>query len=38
MLFHDTPVFTTRGLQPFHDFAEGPDWWSLDEVNRMSQQ
>lgn len=22
----DTPVFTTRGLQPFHDFAEGPDW------------
>jgi hypothetical protein len=33
----DTPVFTTRGLQPFHDFAEGPDWWSVDEVNRMSE-
>lgn len=25
----DTPVFTTRGLQPFHDFAEGPDWWCV---------
>jgi hypothetical protein len=22
-----TPAFTTRGLQPFHDFAEGPDWF-----------
>jgi hypothetical protein len=20
------PTFSTRGLQPFHDFAEGPDW------------
>ena len=25
----DAPVFTTRGLQPFHDFAEGPDWWCV---------
>ncbi len=24
------PIFTTRGLQPFHDFSEGPDWWSED--------
>jgi hypothetical protein len=31
----DTPVFTTRGLQPFHDFAEGPDWWSEDEHKRV---
>ena len=31
----DTPVFSTRGLQPFHDFAEGPDWWSLDETKRV---
>lgn len=23
-----TPAFETRGLQPFHDFASGPDWWS----------
>ena len=24
------PLFTVRGLQPFHDFAEGPDWWDRD--------
>ena len=29
------PVFTTRGLQPFHDFAEGPDWWGEDEHKRV---
>jgi hypothetical protein len=22
----EEPIFTLRGLQPFHDFAEGPDW------------
>lgn len=22
------PTFGTRGLQPFHDFASGPDWWT----------
>eukprot|EP00117_Sycon_ciliatum_P037015 scpid25772/ scgid27766/ len=22
-----TPTFDIRGLQPFHDFPEGPDWW-----------
>ena len=31
----DTPVFTTRGLQPYNDFAEGNDWWSEDELKRM---
>lgn len=25
------PLFGVRGLQPFHDFAEGPDWWNTDE-------
>jgi predicted oxidoreductase len=30
-----TPVFSTRGLQPFHDFAEGPDWWGEDETKRV---
>ncbi|MHB1461053.1 MAG: malectin domain-containing carbohydrate-binding protein [Armatimonadota bacterium] len=25
------PVFDTRGIQPFHDFSEGPDWWSTDD-------
>ena len=31
------PVFTTRGLQPFHDFAEGPDWWTEDETKRVAE-
>ncbi len=25
------PLFALRGLQPFHDFPEGPDWWTLDD-------
>ena len=25
------PLFELRGLQPFHDFPEGPDWWTQDE-------
>lgn len=25
------PYFETRGIQPFHDFSEGPDWWGLQE-------
>jgi hypothetical protein len=25
------PVFETRGIQPFHDFPEGPDWWDRDD-------
>ena len=24
-----TPRFATRGIQPFHDFPMGPDWWQL---------
>jgi hypothetical protein len=24
------PLFDRRGIQPFHDFPEGPDWWSTD--------
>ena len=24
------PLFDRRGIQPFHDFPEGPDWWSRD--------
>jgi Malectin domain len=26
-----TPLFTLRGIQPFHDFPEGPDWWNRDD-------
>jgi len=25
-----TPLFALRGIQPFHDFPEGPDWWSTE--------
>lgn len=25
------PLFSVRGIQPFHDFAEGPDWWNTDD-------
>ncbi len=24
------PLFALRGIQPFHDFPEGPDWWDSD--------
>ncbi|MEO5715175.1 MAG: hypothetical protein ABIT37_16975, partial [Luteolibacter sp.] len=26
-----TPLFDLRGIQPFHDFPEGPDWWNQDD-------
>ncbi len=25
------PLFSVRGIQPFHDFPEGPDWWNRDD-------
>jgi hypothetical protein len=25
------PIFDIRGINPFHDFPEGPDWWSTDD-------
>jgi hypothetical protein len=25
------PLFSLRGIQPFHDFPEGPDWWNRDD-------
>lgn len=25
------PLFDMRGIQPFHDFPEGPDWWNRDD-------
>ena len=33
-----SPLFAVRGLQPFHDFPEGPDWWSLDDYRAMFSQ
>ncbi|MFN8207539.1 MAG: hypothetical protein U0T82_09050 [Bacteroidales bacterium] len=34
----ETPAFSMRGIQPFHDFPEGPDWWSLDEYKSVVTQ
>ncbi len=25
------PLFALRGIQPFHDFPQGPDWWNTDD-------
>ena len=32
------PLFPTRGLQPFHDFPEGPDWWNVDDYKALFSQ
>ncbi|MBI5385680.1 MAG: hypothetical protein HZA90_13460 [Verrucomicrobia bacterium] len=32
------PLFALRGIQPFHDFPEGPDWWNLDDYKAVFSQ
>ncbi len=32
------PLFDTRGIQPFHDFPEGPDWWNTDDYRAIVGQ
>jgi len=32
------PLFALRGIQPFHDFPEGPDWWNLDDYKAILSQ
>jgi hypothetical protein len=32
------PLFALRGIQPFHDFAEGPDWWNEDDYKAVIAQ
>jgi hypothetical protein len=32
------PLFALRGIQPFHDFAEGPDWWDEDAYKAVLGQ
>ena len=29
------PRFALRGLQPFHDFSVGPDWWNLQDYQSV---
>ena len=32
------PLFAFRGIQPFHDFPEGPDWWNTDDYKAIIAQ
>jgi hypothetical protein len=32
------PAFALRGIQPFHDFPEGPDWWNEDDYKAILTQ
>jgi hypothetical protein len=32
------PLFSVRGIQPFHDFPEGPDWWDTDDYKAVLAQ
>lgn len=32
------PLFSIRGIQPFHDFFEGPDWWNTDDYKTHINQ
>ncbi len=32
------PLFGLRGIHPFHDFPEGPDWWSVDDYRAIIGQ
>jgi hypothetical protein len=32
------PRFALRGLQPFHDFSVGPDWWNLEDYESVLSQ
>ncbi|MHC4460541.1 MAG: malectin domain-containing carbohydrate-binding protein [Planctomycetota bacterium] len=35
---NDKPLFELRGIQPFHDFPEGPDWWNTDDYKAVIAQ
>ena len=32
------PRFALRGLQPFHDFSVGPDWWNVHDYENVLSQ
>lgn len=34
----ERPLFLVRGLHPFHDFPEGPDWWSQENYRQNLSQ
>lgn len=33
-----TPAFALRGILPFHDFPEGPDYWTLQDYRMIITQ
>jgi hypothetical protein len=33
-----SPLFSRRGIQPFHDFPEGPDWWNKEDYKAVFAQ
>ena len=33
-----TPSMAVRGILPFHDFAQGPDWWDLNDYMFTMEQ
>ncbi len=35
---HEKPLFKIRGIQPFHDFPEGPDWWTKEDYKAIIAQ
>jgi hypothetical protein len=35
---HGKPLFKLRGIVPFHDFPEGPDWWTTEEWKSVIAQ
>jgi hypothetical protein len=32
------PLFELRGIHPFHDFPEGPDWWNENDYKAIISQ
>jgi hypothetical protein len=32
------PLFSIRGILPFHDFPEGPDWWNVNDYRTIISQ
>lgn len=35
---HRKPLFNLRGILPFHDFPEGPDWWNENDYKAIVAQ
>lgn len=33
-----SPLFSRRGILPFHDFPEGPDWWNIEDYKAIFSQ